>query len=63
MSVAFIADTVVELRKALDDTDSVYLTGGDARVLQPFLPPPMHYDPDLVLDGLERVTRTGGENA
>ncbi|MBZ2190586.1 type III pantothenate kinase [Alcanivorax sp. JB21] len=63
MSVAFIADTVVELRKALDDTDSVYLTGGDARVLQPFLPPPMRYDPDLVLDGLERVTGTGGENA
>ncbi|MCH8545079.1 MAG: type III pantothenate kinase [Alcanivorax sp.] len=63
MSVAFIADTVVELRKTLDDTDSVYLTGGDARVLQPFLPPPMHHDPDLVLDGLERVTRAGSESA
>lgn len=56
MSVAFVADVVVELRKTLNDTCSVYLTGGDARVLQPLLPFQVPCDPDLVLDGLERVT-------
>ncbi|MBA3980553.1 MAG: type III pantothenate kinase [Alcanivorax sp.] len=56
MSVAFIADVVVELRQVLHDTCSVYLTGGDAPVVQPLLPFQVPCDPDLVLDGLERVT-------
>lgn len=55
MTVAFITDAVVELRKALPDTCSVFLTGGDARVVERFLPMTVKMEPDLVLDGLERL--------
>jgi len=55
MSVAFIADAVVALQEAVNDTCPVFITGGDARVLLPFLRPNVLAAPDLVLDGLERV--------
>lgn len=55
MSVAFITDAVVALQEAVHDTCPVFITGGDARVLLPFLRPNVQAVPDLVLDGLERV--------
>jgi len=57
MSVAFIADSVVALREGVKDTCPVYLTGGDAGRILPHLPFSAELAPDLVLDGLERVTR------
>ena len=59
MSVAFITDVVVELRKTLTDTCPVFMTGGDAAVLQPHLPFATLADADIVLDGLERVVAAG----
>lgn len=59
MSVAFITDVVVELRKTLSDTCPVFITGGDATVLQPHLTFASQVEPDLVLDGLERVVSSG----
>lgn len=55
MSVAFITDAVVALHEVVHDTCPVFITGGDARVLLPFLGPDVQAVPDLVLDGLERV--------
>lgn len=57
MTVAFVTDAVVELRKVLPDTCSVFLTGGDAPVIEPFLPMAITMEPDLVLDGLERMAK------
>ena len=59
MSVAFVTDVVVELRKTLSDTCPVFITGGDAAVLQPHLGFAAQAEPDLVLDGLERVVVSG----
>ena len=55
MSVAFITDAVVALQNGVQDTCSVFMTGGDAAVLQPHLGFAVQVVPDLVLDGLERV--------
>lgn len=55
MSVAFITDAVVALHEVVHDTCPVFITGGDARVLLPFLGSDVQAVPDLVLDGLERV--------
>lgn len=55
MSVAFITDAVVALQEVVHDTCPVFITGGDARVLLPFLHANVQAVPDLVLDGLERV--------
>jgi len=55
MSVAFITDAMVALQQSLQDTCSIFITGGDASVLRPFLPATIEYAPELVLNGLERV--------
>ncbi|KYZ84540.1 type III pantothenate kinase [Alcanivoracaceae bacterium MT1] len=55
MSVAFVTDVVVELRERLSDTCPVLVTGGDARELSASFPFDFDLQPDLVLDGLERV--------
>jgi len=56
MSVAFITDAMVALQQGLQDTCSIFITGGDANTLRPFLPATITHAPELVLDGLERVT-------
>lgn len=56
MTVAFITDAVVALRQGLPDTAPVLLTGGDAARVARVLPIAAELAPDLVLDGLERVT-------
>ena len=56
MTVAFITDAVVALRQGLPDTAPVLLTGGDAARVARVLPITTELAPDLVLDGLERVT-------
>lgn len=56
MTVAFITDAVVALRQGLPDTAPVLLTGGDAARVARVLPIATELAPDLVLDGLERVT-------
>jgi type III pantothenate kinase len=56
MTVAFITDAVVALRGGLSDTCPVLLTGGDAARVAAHLPMNSVLAPDLVLDGLERVT-------
>lgn len=56
MTVAFITDAVVALREGLPDTAPVLLTGGDAARVARVLPIATELAPDLVLDGLERVT-------
>jgi type III pantothenate kinase len=56
MTVAFITDAVVALRGGLSDTCPVLLTGGDAPRVAPHLQMNVVLAPDLVLDGLERVT-------
>ncbi len=56
MTVAFITDAVVALRQGLPDTAPVLLTGGDAVRVARVLPIVTELAPDLVLDGLERVT-------
>jgi type III pantothenate kinase len=56
MTVAFITDAVVALRQGLPDTAPVLLTGGDAARVSRVLPIVAELAPDLVLDGLERVT-------
>jgi type III pantothenate kinase len=58
MTVAFIADAVVALQQGLPDTAPVLLTGGDAVRVARLLSFPLVLSPDLVLDGLERVTAT-----
>ncbi|MCC1497564.1 type III pantothenate kinase [Alcanivorax sp. 1008] len=58
MTVAFITDAVVALREGLPDTAPVLLTGGDAERVARLLTFPVKLAPDLVLDGLERVTAT-----
>lgn len=56
MAVSFIEETVVALQKRLQDTCSVYVTGGDAKGLLPwFADQEWLVLPDMVLDGLERV--------
>jgi type III pantothenate kinase len=55
MCVAFVTDAVVALQNTLQDTCSIYMTGGDASALQPFLTAQVDVVPDMVLDGLERV--------
>lgn len=55
MTVAFIRDAVVELRKGVSDTCKVFVTGGDAQRVVPVLGLEAELAPDLVLDGLERV--------
>lgn len=57
MTVAFIRDGVVELRRGLADTCRVFLTGGDAHHIAPLLDLEVELAPELVLDGLERVMR------
>ena len=57
MTVAFIRDGVVELRRGLADTCRVFLTGGDAHHIAPLLDLEAELAPELVLDGLERVMR------
>lgn len=56
MTVAFITETVVALQKRVQDTCPVFLTGGDAESVMAWLPTGMTHLPDMVLDGLERVT-------
>lgn len=56
MTVAFVTDAVVALREGLPDTAPVLLTGGDAARVAALLPWRAELAPDLVLDGLERVT-------
>lgn len=56
MTVAFITDAVVALGQGLPDTAPVLLTGGDAARVARVLPIATELAPDLVLDGLERVT-------
>jgi type III pantothenate kinase len=56
MTVAFITDAVVALRQGLPDTCPVLLTGGDATRVARHLAVSSQWEPDLVLDGLERVT-------
>ncbi|MEE4249205.1 MAG: type III pantothenate kinase [Alcanivoracaceae bacterium] len=58
MTISFIADAVVALREGLPDTAPVLVTGGDAARVARLLPIPAILAPDLVLDGLERVTAT-----
>jgi type III pantothenate kinase len=60
MTVAFIRDGVVELRRGLADTCRVFLTGGDAHYIAPLLDLEAEVAPELVLDGLERVMRRRG---
>lgn len=55
MSVSFITDAVVALQNSVQDTCSIFITGGDANTLLPFLDFAVILSPDLVLDGLERV--------
>lgn len=55
MCVAFVTDAVVALQNTLQDTCPIYMTGGDASALQPFLTAQVDVVPDMVLDGLERV--------
>lgn len=55
MAAAFVSQAVVELQKAVSDTCRILMTGGDARLLLPFLPISVERVPDLVLDGLDRV--------
>lgn len=55
MSVAFITDAMVALQQSLQDTCSIFITGGDAGALTPFLPATIEHAPELVLNGLERV--------
>lgn len=55
MSVAFITDAMVALQEGVQDTCSIFLTGGDALLLQPYLTKSARVMPDLVLDGIERV--------
>lgn len=57
MTVAFVTDAVVALREAVQDTCTVFLTGGDAERVGRWLDFPVEVAPDLVLDGLERVAR------
>jgi type III pantothenate kinase len=61
MTVAFIRDGVLELRRSLADTCTVFLTGGDAEHIAPLLDMEAELAPDLVLDGLERVMRRQGK--
>jgi type III pantothenate kinase len=56
MTVAFITDAVVALKEGLPDTAPILLTGGDAVRVAQLLASPVVLAPDLVLDGLERVT-------
>lgn len=58
MSVSFITDAMVALQQCVQDTCSIFITGGDASTLRPYLPATIEYAPELVLDGLERVTAT-----
>jgi type III pantothenate kinase len=67
MTVAFITDAVVALRKQLADTCITAVTGGDAGHLLPRLDETalgttIHYHADLVLDGLERVADANEES-
>lgn len=55
MTVAFVTDAVVALQKAVQDTCTVFLTGGDAERVGRWLDIPVEVAPELVLDGLERV--------
>ncbi|MBQ0754401.1 MAG: type III pantothenate kinase [Gammaproteobacteria bacterium] len=55
MCVAFVTDAVVALQNTLQDTCSIYMTGGDASALQPYLTAQVDVVPDMVLDGLERI--------
>ena len=56
MTVAFIKETVVALQNLVQDTCPVFVTGGDAMYVMAWLPDDFHHLPDMVLDGLERVT-------
>lgn len=56
MTVAFITETVVALQNRVQDTCPVFLTGGDAGSVMAWLPEGCTHMPDMVLDGLERVT-------
>lgn len=58
MTVSFITDALVALREGLPDTAPVLLTGGDAARVAQLLSFPVILAPDLVLDGLARVTVT-----
>ena len=58
MSVSFITDAMVALQQSVQDTCSIFITGGDASTLKPYLPASIEYAPELVLDGLERVVTT-----
>lgn len=57
MCVAFVTDAVVALQESLQDTCSIYMTGGDALALRPYLTTQVDVVPDMVLDGLERIFR------
>ena len=56
MTVAFITETVVALQNLVQDTCPVFVTGGDAMDVMAWLPDGFCHLPDMVLDGLERVT-------
>lgn len=55
MSVAFITDAVVALQRGVQDTCSIFMTGGDAAILHPHMTHQVELLPEIVLDGLERV--------
>lgn len=62
MSVGFVEFAIGRCRAQLSAECPVYLTGGDAEWLRDSLPGGLLHDPDLVLDGFERViaARNGG---
>lgn len=60
MALAFINDAITSLSKQLDENCLIIVTGGDAEVLVPQLERAVELYPDLVLDGLERVSVNAG---
>lgn len=56
MAAAFVREAVVASRRTLPDTCPIIMTGGDAPVLAPRLGFATELVPDLVLDGLERIS-------
>lgn len=59
MSQAFINDVLAAQTSQLNGKCRVIITGGDALMLLPTLGKHVEHQPDLVLDGLERVTMEG----
>lgn len=60
MAVGFIREALIELQTLLSDTCVIILTGGGADAIASHLPASLNVEkvPDLVLDGLDRVSRS-----